>query len=944
MSSSTKNQPPAITNGLDDEMRIVMDASPVGILAFDAQECVLYANPQAERMFGKPFPGPGRMRCGDFISCPNRRRHAKGCGHSPDCPHCPILRDMRATLSSKTSDSLQGDTQLARASDSGPVWIHYRFQGLIRHSNRVAIAALYDITSRKVTEEREAQIRRILLAIRNVNQLIVQEADSRRLIDGVCRSLTETLGYYSAWIALRDTAKERFTATASAGFDGGFHPMDQALLRGEYPKCVRDVLASGSGITIHHPSSKCLDCPLKHRYQERSAMARPLSHQGHIFGILTVSIPHAYADDSEHRDLFTEVANDVGFALHRLRDAEDLRESERRFRNIFDHATDSIFISDVHGTIREVNAVACRRLGFTRSELLGMTIADIECPDDPDFQRERLTLIADQGQIILEAVHRRKDGREIPVEINSRKIQYDKQSCILSVARDITDRRLAERALLENERQKDLILNSTHELVAYYDIDFNLIWANRIFKEAMGQATDSLIGKNYADIWHCPNPGDASCSLADVRDTGIPKQIEKGTPDDRLWSVRAYPVFDETRRIIAVVEFGQEITERKRLESQLRQAQKMEAIGTLAGGIAHDFNNILGAIVGHAEIACEQLADDDPISESLNHILLGAHRAKELVRQILAFSRKGDPEKMPVKIRPLVEEALRFLRASLPSTIEIRKSLKARQDVVIMDPTQFQQILMNLCTNAAHAMGGQAGVLKLGLENVTVEPVAEAVEPCATSQLKLTVEDTGCGIPEDELERIFEPYFTTKQKGVGTGLGLAVAHGIVADCGGRINVHSVVGEGSTFEVFLPVVTFDKPFEINPSECLPTGDERILVVEDEATLLNLTQLMLRRLGYRVVGCSDSLDALKRFQADPRGFDLVITDMTMPHLTGDRLAAELLKLRPDLPIILWTGYTELITDEAARSIGIREFVHKPLLHRDLAVTVRKAIDHR
>ena len=376
---------------------------------------------------------------------------------------------------------------------------------------------------------------------------------------------------------------------------------------------------------------------------------------------------------------------------------------------------------------------------------------------------------------------------------------------------------------------------------------------------------------------------------------------------------------------------------------QLRQAQKMEAIGTLTGGITHDFNNILAAIIGYTDLAIIDIPDGSKARYNLLEAKKAIRRAKELVNQILTFSRQSEQKLIPVKISIIIKEALKLLRASLPTTIEIHKHIERDTGTIKADPTQVHQVLMNLCTNAGHAMrenGG--GILDVRLRNVSISKKSE-IDLDPGPYVKLTVSDTGHGITPDVLERIFDPYFTTKEKGEGTGLGLSLVHGIVKDHGGTITVESEPEKGTTFHIFFPrIEEAEKGADKVAEEPLPNGQERILFIDDEFALVDIGKQMLEYLGYKVTTKTDSLEALKLFQEQPHEFDLVITDMTMPNMTGEKLAKELMRIRPDVPIILCTGFCGQITEENAKEIGIKEFAMKPLVMEDLAKTIRKVLN--
>jgi signal transduction histidine kinase/ActR/RegA family two-component response regulator len=386
------------------------------------------------------------------------------------------------------------------------------------------------------------------------------------------------------------------------------------------------------------------------------------------------------------------------------------------------------------------------------------------------------------------------------------------------------------------------------------------------------------------------------------------------------------------------------VSRHARLEAELRQAQKLQTIGTLAGGIAHDFNNILTPIFGYVEMALQQLPSESPARESLGHVLLAADRARELVEQILAFSRQVEQEQRPLPIHLIVREALKLLGASLPSTIAIRESVDPDAGLVLADATQIHQVVLNLCTNAYHAMREKGGILDVRLRALAPgDPERE--ERSALKEgpfVCLSIADTGHGMDRETRDRVFDPFFTTKQAGEGTGLGLSVVHEIVTRHGGQIGVESEPGVGTTVRVFLPVVEDPEPLESVPIERQPLGEESILLVDDEEEIALLGKEMLEGLGYRVTVSTSSTEAFESFRADPGRFDLVVTDQTMPGLTGDELARRMLELRPDLPIILVTGFSEKIVEEEVRRLGVRELASKPLAFRDLGRTIRRVLD--
>jgi len=382
-------------------------------------------------------------------------------------------------------------------------------------------------------------------------------------------------------------------------------------------------------------------------------------------------------------------------------------------------------------------------------------------------------------------------------------------------------------------------------------------------------------------------------------------------------------------------------------EKQLQQVMKLQAIGTLAGGIAHDFNNILFPIVGYTELTIDDVPEDSQARQNLEEVLKAANRAKELVQQILTFSRQSSQERKALKVQYLIKEAVKLLRATIPSSIEIDCDIDESCGPIKGDPTQIHQIIMNLCTNAYHAMQESGGKLEVSLKEIILSYAQsrERLGIKAGQHIALTVKDSGHGMEPQVMERIFEPYFTTKEQGKGAGLGLSVIHGIVKNYGGDITVSSRPGKGATFEVILPIIDeIQEEIETDAPSIAIQGKERILLIDDEDQIINIEQQILERLGYQVTPKTDSEEALEEFAAQPDRFDLVITDMTMPKMTGDQLARRMMEIKPQIPVILCTGYSETISEEKALAMGIDKFVMKPIVKDVLASTIRTVLDNR
>ena len=389
----------------------------------------------------------------------------------------------------------------------------------------------------------------------------------------------------------------------------------------------------------------------------------------------------------------------------------------------------------------------------------------------------------------------------------------------------------------------------------------------------------------------------------------------------------------------------QALQEKEKLLSELRQSQKMEAIGILAGGIAHDFNNILTPILGYSELALQRLAPEDELYADIEAIYQAGDRAKELIKRILTFSRQRKDELTPLQIQPILKETIKLLRSSLPTTIEIRQNIDPNCGAVISDLTQFQQIVMNLGTNASHAMEESGGILEISWQQISLSDgdalIRQGLPPGATACL--TISDTGCGMDKATLDKIFDPYFTTKEQGKGTGMGLAMVHGIILNHHGHINVYSEPGQGTSFKIYLPIISEETERHKTTARAEAVGGtERILLVDDEEAIANMLRSMLERLGYQVHLITNSLEALEVFRAQPDAFDLVITDQTMPKLTGGELAKELLAVRADIPIILCTGFSASLTEELAKNLGIREYIMKPVIFQELNQKIRAVLN--
>lgn len=646
---------------------------------------------------------------------------------------------------------------------------------------------------------------------------------------------------------------------------------------------------------------------------------------------------------------------------------EELRESQRRLADIIDFLPDATFVVDGAKRVIAWNRAMEEMTGIKAKEMLGKGNHEYSLP----FYADRRPMLVDAAlQPEKDAGAAARDsagaadllseevcvpalrGRQAYLFATASLLRDSRGHAVGAVEsiRDITERRRVEEALrLAEEKYRGIFENSIAGIFRT-TCEGRVVSANSAFARIFGHdSPEETLELTDAARQLYVDPERRMDLLRLAEDLDVVREFEAKVhrkDGSTAWvTLNARAIRDETGKIAYLEGSAVDITNRKALESRLLQAQKMEAVGVLAGGIAHDFNNILAAIMGYADLVRARIEEKD-LHHFLDQILRSCDRAKNLVTQILTFSRKTEQEMKPLDLGTLVKESLKLLRATLPTTIEIRSKINPGLHMVLGDATQMHQVLINLCTNGAHAMRERGGFLDVSLEHVEITKESASFQPELNpgQYLRLVVSDTGTGISPDILNRIFDPFFTTKKRGEGTGLGLSVVYGIIKERGGAISVETNPGVGSVFSVYLPAAGIDCESKSQMDEAIPRGNERVLFVDDETMLVEMVRETLRGLGYRVVAIDSSVKALRVFQAHPHRFDLLVTDMTMPGMTGVDLAEEVMKIRPGFPVILCTGFSENVTEQQAKSLGIREFIMKPVTVADLAMAVRRALDAR
>ncbi|SLM29848.1 putative PAS/PAC sensor hybrid histidine kinase [Desulfamplus magnetovallimortis] len=625
---------------------------------------------------------------------------------------------------------------------------------------------------------------------------------------------------------------------------------------------------------------------------------------------------------------------------------KNLKESEERFRKIYTHMSVGIAQISMDFFIEHANEAYCQMLGYSEKELVGKHLKEITHPEIIKENLEKQAQLAsgeiDHYRMDKKFIH--KSGNLIHGILDANLVRDSTGRplyCLGSVL-DITERKQVEKALKSSEEKYRSMMESmknpayicSSELVIEY---MNPQMIDRVGRDATGEPCYKAIYENDKKCsW---------CVLDNIlKGEHIDYELSK-TVNDCYYSVTNSPIYNPSGKVSKLTIFH-DITRIKTMEAQLRHASKMESIGTIAGGIAHDFNNIIYIITGNAELAMADIPEWNPAYDSLKEIKTAGFRGAAIVRQLLNFSRRTDEELKPVGAVSVIKDALKLIRSTIPTTIEITHNFPDEEIIINADSAQINQVMMNICINAAQAMEENGGTLNVTVDKMQIKCIDHIYPDISPGQwLKITISDSGPGISNDIIERIFDPYFTTKPVGKGSGMGLSVVHGIVKSHHGAIYVDTSPEQGATFNIFFPVVAEKNMPNVTRSEDISFGNgEKILFVDDEASIVDMAVKILKRLGYHVESETNPIKALEKFRSRPYAFDVVLTDMTMPKINGIKLAASLKEINPNIPVILCTGYNSLIDEEKAKSIGIDGYTMKPIVVKEIAKTIRDVLDRK
>jgi len=652
----------------------------------------------------------------------------------------------------------------------------------------------------------------------------------------------------------------------------------------------------------------------------------------------------SYEPITDHTNTVSGLVVVANIITKRKQVENELKFSAEKFERWKASSPIGIIQSNAKGGIKDINDTALTMLGYSKQDLLEGSLdwAKLTPAEFLHLDKKAMEEATDKGfWTPFEKEYFHKDGHRVPIIIGGAAFKdYDDEYIVFVL--EITERKKAEEALRISEEKYRSMMEAMEDPVTISSHDYKIVYMNPAMIKRTGRdATGEPCFKALHDLGtKCP-----WCQHHKIQNGEHFTEELVSPKDKRAYHISHSPIFHKDESISTLTVY-RDTTDFKKMQSQLMQSHKMEAIGTLAGGIAHDFNNILFPVLGHTEMLLEDIPEDSPFRPRLDQIFTSALRASELVKQILTFSRHNTDELSLMKIQPVIKEALKLIRSTIPATIEIKQYIRNDCGIIKADSTQIHQIIMNLAANAHHAMEDTGGELKINFKEIQLgndDVITFDMMPGAYACL--TIADTGTGMDKDRIKKIFDPFFTTKGKNKGTGMGLSVVLGIVTNMGGTIQVYSEPGEGTEFKIYFPIEksSFEEQnIQIQTEKSVRGGTERILLVDDEEAIIEMEKPMLERLGYQVSLRTSSIEALETFRATPDRFDLVITDMAMPNMSGDKLSVELIKIRSDIPILLCTGFSEAMSEGKATSLGIKGFLLKPIVMKNFVQKIREMLD--
>lgn len=890
-------------NSSKKELGTLFEKAPLVMFVLDRERRVCKLNEAAVAMTRRLEKESIGLRSGEALRCINAFDDLKGCGFSAACKSCVVRNTVMETFRS-CQDRRSVEAPIPYTAKNGAVdmWVLVSTTFMKLSEGSRVLVCLEDITERKRVQDALAESEERLQALSDASFEAIFLSDKGICLDQNSTaekmfgfSLQEAVGLNGTeWIIPEDREKVKNNMVS-----GHEKPYEVTALRKD-------------GTTF-----------------PAEIQARMINYRG--------------------RNVRVTALRNI---IERKQARKELRESETKYKSLANNLNVGVYRNSVgsRGKFIEANLAIVKMFGLdSREEFLKVCVSDLY--KNPNDLKKFTVRLLKSGAVNNEELELQKlDGSSFIGSVSAVVVRDEKDEVKYfdGIIEDITDRKRVESALIASDEKYRTVLEANPDPVVVYDMQGKVVYFNPAFTDVFGWTLEERLGKKNNDFV----PEEAWRETKMMIDKVLSGEQFSGIKTCRYnnkreiipTSISGAIYKDPNGNPIGSVICLRDVSNQKKIEAQLQQAQKMEAIGTLAGGIAHDFNNILSAILGYSELALAELPPEASLKNKLEAIHSSGMRARDLVSQILAFSRKDDQVRSIVELHLIVQDALKLLRPAIPTTIDIQTQITSKCQI-LGDPSRIHQVIMNLCTNAFQAMLEAGGTLTISLSHVKMEGKELALTRLPVGVYgKLIISDTGIGIPTENIKRIFDPYFTTKEKGKGTGLGLAAVHGIVKSHGGAILVESQIGKGTAFEVYLPLTKDRNDKRKKPESQILGGKERVLLIDDEQDILEIEKEMLEKLGYNIKAVDNAQEALKLFAGQPDQFDLVITDMTMPHMTGDKLAGELRKIHPDIPIILCTGFSELISGDKAGTLGIKGFLMKPIGMKDLSRMIRNVLDKK